>query len=330
VLGSATQTSSMSYQLFSAQAKAQPGVTVGAHSMGLGAGDPTFITVNGQRVEMPYGRGLNVVVIDWGSGQVTHRERFDTGHSPEPAEAFASLIEQLAFGQIVAVAVMGEYATRFVTERARRACRMLGSKDFDEQFSRQNSSWAIVGCKGLGAGSVPETINRHEGAAEVESWIPLSPDKAIWSGVTIPIKPIIFVVILVFAIISFVTSIFVLTNSSSGTSPPRSRRRKALLIAIDYTGIPQLDLAGYPSEIVAKVQRSLANRQLFDADDITFMTDQAFKPNLIPSRANIEAALNERLNDAKDYDVLYIHYLGHGDCDTTNPSDPQAFITVLQ
>ena len=333
VLGSDTQTAFLSYQLFPARAKTWPGATVRAHSMGMDAGDPTFITVNGQRVEMPYGRGLNVVVIDWGSGDVTHRERFDTGGaSKEPAEAFASLIEQLPFGQIVAVAVMGEHATRSITARARRACQMLGSKDIAEQFSTQNSSWAIVGCKGMGPGAAAETLNRHDGAAEVEAWIPLSPDKAIRSGVGHPAWLIaIFVAIFVLAILSIVTVIYNLaTDSRSPPDPPRKRRRKALLIAIDYTGIPELDLAGYPSEIVDRVQRTVANLQLVDANHIHFMTEQAADPNLLPSRPNIEAQLNDLLSDAVNGDVLYVHYLGHGNRDTTEPNNPQSFITVLQ
>jgi hypothetical protein len=208
---------------------------------------------------------------------------------------------------------------------------MLGSKDSDAQVSTQNASWAIVGSKGVGSGAAPETLNRHEGAAGVEAWIPLAPDKVIRSGVGLPLLAIFWVGVFLLACIILGGAIYTLsTDSRLPPEPSPPRRRKALLIAIDYTGIPLLDLAGYPSDIGEKVQRTLANLQLFAADDITFMTAQASDPKFLPSRTNIETELNNLLSNAVDDAVLYVHYLGHGNRDTTDPNHPQSFITVLQ
>ncbi len=115
------------------------------------------------------GRGLNVVVFDETSGTPLQAGTYDTYASAVAADTFAALIEGLPAGRIVAVAAMDE-ATRQLTERARRACEMIGSGLIRNLGVR--GSWALIGRKGSAPGSVPEAVG-NVSPVGVETWFAL-------------------------------------------------------------------------------------------------------------------------------------------------------------
>ncbi len=337
VIGSRSQTSHLRFQLFTKAALERSGVTVRCYSAGKEFGNAAWITVNGRRVERDYTRGLNVVIIDPQNGEVTQSKTFDTHETRTEADAFAAFIEQLPFGMIVGIAVM-DAATNNLNERARLACRSIGSEFIDQLEHRQ--SWAIVGIKGVGPGSVSEMFNAS-GATEVQAWFPLPPPKKLLFAL-----PAIGAAALFFAIFAVASAIAVLpfigkneiAPDQSEPLPildiqkPPSTQRKAVFVAIDYTQFPLapsgLGLGDLASQNVEKTRRAMVNTGTLAARNITYLSEAASNPALKPSYDNVKAALQNLVRNAGDGDLLYFHFLGHGNNDTRKSPAEHWLITL--
>lgn len=112
------------------------------------------------------GRGLNVAVLSEATGELVEFHNYDTHASAADADAFAALVERTPVGHFVVVAAMDE-ATNSLTERAKRACEMIGSGLIRNLMDR--GSWAIIGRKGCAPGSAPEAL-MNDGAVGIETW----------------------------------------------------------------------------------------------------------------------------------------------------------------
>lgn len=113
--------------------------------------------VDGSVIDMPggYARGLNVALLDRnGLRSSRPRSSIHTATSGA-ADAFAALIEGTPEGQVVAIAVQDE-AWQRLNDRAKRACRAIGSALIDQLGYR--GSWAIVGAKGRAMGTAAEMV----------------------------------------------------------------------------------------------------------------------------------------------------------------------------
>jgi|GEM_PF-2628894 len=317
-LGVSQQTARVGFQLFTRAARQAPGVSVLASSQGSSAGNAASISVNGQRVDLAYGRGLNVAVIDRKTGRVTDRQNFDTYDSVSAADAFAALVEQLPFGSLVAVAVMDE-ATSHLTDRAKRALRMLGSGGVF-QLGYHNS-WAMVGMKGSGAGSAFESLSAS-GPVCAELWVPLDTRttgtlRAVGLIGFLVLALVVLVVAVVVEVILFATMAPSATPDTPTNKPPTPppppptpTKRKALLVALDYTDTA-LALGTYGTNALGDFQRALINANYFTTDQVMVLTDEKDKKAV--SLSNVKATLmNTLVKDARPGDVLCFYFFGHG------------------
>lgn len=139
-------------------------------SAGYSVGDMAQIMVDSTVVNMPsgYGRGLNVAVVDETSGALLQTQVYDTSADSKNADAFADFIEQVPIGRLIAIAVKDE-ATENLTDRARRACEMIGSGLIRNLAYR--GSWAIMGVKGTPPGSALEQLD-NDAPTSVSIWVP--------------------------------------------------------------------------------------------------------------------------------------------------------------
>jgi len=313
-LGAIQHASLVKYQLFTGSAKQYPGIAVRVYSAGFDTGNAAFIDVNNQRVTMSYSRGLNVVLIDRATGHITGQQTFDTFTSTTAANDFAALIEGLPFGIIVAVAVLDDASSQ-LNERGKRACRMIGSASI-YQLGYQNS-WAIVGMKGTGAGSATEALSTN-GAVSIESWIPLSSTSHVqplwlWLAFLGIVGVVVILVIFEYHILRAndpQTPSFDLRTLRPATT------RKALLVAIDYTGMPGLDIGNSATSAMASMQSKIINGgYITTTKDIVILTDLEDKKNV--STVKVKTALQELVSGAKAGDVLYFYFFGHGASITT-------------
>jgi hypothetical protein len=125
-------------------------------SRGYNAGSDCLIRVNGVDVGVGrYGRGLNVAVLDQTTGSLLEFKSYDTNDSSAEADSFARAIEDLPIGRFVLVGVRDD-AQRSLTDRARRACQLIGSaRIYDLQY---RYSWALIGQKGAAPGTRSEDL----------------------------------------------------------------------------------------------------------------------------------------------------------------------------
>lgn len=128
-----------------------------AQSGGFFAGNFTKIELSrdGQQqlVQVTYGRGLNVCILDPYDGTVIQTASFDTHISLEESEEFAKLIQLLEPGTLVIVVAQDDCKEN-LTEAAHYACDSLGSLLIRSVKYRE--SWCIIGEKGAIKGTVPE------------------------------------------------------------------------------------------------------------------------------------------------------------------------------
>ena len=153
---------------------------VWVYSAGYTVGNNAFFVLNGRQVRMPYGRGLNVVLLAR-DGTVQLAATYDTCGSTAASDAFAAVIEQAPAGQIVAIAVLDE-ASNNLTARAKQACQSLGSSSIGQLGYR--GSWALVGAKGRAAGTAAEGLCNN-GPAFCSSWVSTRVESSAgkWLGV---------------------------------------------------------------------------------------------------------------------------------------------------
>ena len=76
-------------------------------SLGYKNGDRVSISINGKE-HSPNKPGINVVVMDFVTFQVTEAVSFDTGHDKEASEQLIECIDMIPVGTLVFIAVRGE------------------------------------------------------------------------------------------------------------------------------------------------------------------------------------------------------------------------------
>ncbi|KAI7857406.1 peptidase C14, caspase domain-containing protein [Circinella umbellata] len=87
-------------------------------------------------------------------------------------------------------------------------------------------------------------------------------------------------------------------------------RKRALLIGINYFGT-EAELGGCIND-VHNIKNFLITLYNFKEEDMVILTDDQQDPRMIPTRANIIAAMQWLVNDAQDNDSFFFHYSGHG------------------
>ncbi|KAF8581082.1 peptidase C14 [Ramaria rubella] len=87
-------------------------------------------------------------------------------------------------------------------------------------------------------------------------------------------------------------------------------RKKALCIGINYVGLSG-ELRGCHND-ARNVVNFLCSRFSYKQDDIVVLMDNTPDPRKIPTRANIIAAMQWLVRDARPNDSLFFHYSGHG------------------
>lgn len=125
------------------------------HSAGLDAGGDlgfAHIYVNGKDV-IKGQRGLNVAVIDPGSGNVQQTARFDFAADTTAGARLLDFTKGIADGQIVALAVMDDASHHFDANAA-QALRLIGAQA--DLTGRLRNSYAAIGVKGAAAGTALE------------------------------------------------------------------------------------------------------------------------------------------------------------------------------
>ena len=131
---------------------------ISVDSAGYTVGNYAKLNIDGSDPFSTKGRGLNVAIIDQNSRSVLRTEKFDTHKYSSHSNNFATLINSLPSGRIVAIAVLDE-ATNRLTTSAKQACKSIGSNLINQLRSR--GSWAIIGRKGASAGTVPEALSNN-------------------------------------------------------------------------------------------------------------------------------------------------------------------------
>jgi hypothetical protein len=112
--------------------------------------DFAFITVGfGEKAvdASAHRRGINLAVINPGSGTVEAVKGFDTAANEFEAEALAEFVANIPEDQIVVVATQGPDATRFLTPAAQSALATIGANS-----QGVNAPLSIIGVKGADSG----------------------------------------------------------------------------------------------------------------------------------------------------------------------------------
>jgi hypothetical protein len=148
----------MTTEVSEEEGAAATALRVVAASAGMDVGNSASVIIDDITVDFPGGtnRGLNVVVFDVSSYDIRWARTFDTHASTTAADEFAGLIEGLPLGLAVAIAVQDDAAAH-LTDRAKRACQLLGScLAWNLGF---RDSWALVGQRGSAPGSAAEQLS---------------------------------------------------------------------------------------------------------------------------------------------------------------------------
>jgi hypothetical protein len=141
-------------------------VTVFALSAGFRAGNYAKIEIQLDEkpttVDMPYGRGLNVCLIDPIDGSILETASFDTHVSKDESDEFARLIDFIEPG-VISVVCCRDDCYENLTEAAKVACESMGSSIIRDVSYRD--SWCMIGEKGLKRGNAVEMLKKDgEGA----------------------------------------------------------------------------------------------------------------------------------------------------------------------
>ena len=76
-------------------------------SLGYKNGDRVSILINGKE-HCPNKPGINIVVMDFTTFNVTEAAAFDTGHDKEASDHFVEFVDMIPIGTLVFIAVRGE------------------------------------------------------------------------------------------------------------------------------------------------------------------------------------------------------------------------------
>ena len=87
--------------------------------------------------------------------------------------------------------------------------------------------------------------------------------------------------------------------------------KKALLIGINYIHCPDVDLRGCIDDVV-NMQSMLLTHYGYTAENITILRDDTTDPALMPTRANMLAAMRTLFLHSELLSEVWFHYSGHG------------------
>lgn len=88
-------------------------------------------------------------------------------------------------------------------------------------------------------------------------------------------------------------------------------KRMAVLVGCNYPNTKN-ELHGCHNDVLA-MKEVLISRFMFDPNNIELLIDKQGGSDLVmPNGANIMKALHKMVDQAKNGDVLYFHYSGHG------------------
>ncbi|KAL8509512.1 hypothetical protein ACS0TY_016650 [Phlomoides rotata] len=87
-------------------------------------------------------------------------------------------------------------------------------------------------------------------------------------------------------------------------------KKLALLVGCNYPNTPH-ELHGCHNDVLAMREVLVSTRFGFDPNCVELLIDKPGSP-IMPTGANIKAALNSMVDRAEDGDVLFFHYSGHG------------------
>lgn len=87
--------------------------------------------------------------------------------------------------------------------------------------------------------------------------------------------------------------------------------KKALLIGINYTSIPDITLNGCIDDIV-NMRNVLIDAYDYQASNITLLRDDTNEPTTQPTLTNIISQLNLLASQSSSLDEIWVHYSGHG------------------
>ena len=135
-------------------------------SAGSGSLGGLQFSINGHTSSMPGHRGIRVVIIEEGRCAVESINSYDTHYLPVYSTQLSHLIASIPTGRIIVASVYDEASSRLL-ENAKQALESIGSSLIRNLGYRD--AWAIVGRKGAGMGSVPEShvrsVNRGSSSA---------------------------------------------------------------------------------------------------------------------------------------------------------------------
>jgi hypothetical protein len=90
-----------------------------------------------------------------------------------------------------------------------------------------------------------------------------------------------------------------------------SSTKKALLIGINYTSIPEIKLNGCIDDVV-NVRNVLIDAYDYSSANITMLRDDFTDPAFTPTRDNILQCLSTLAQQSSSLDEIWVHYSGHG------------------
>lgn len=98
--------------------------------------------------------------------------------------------------------------------------------------------------------------------------------------------------------------------------------KKALLVGVNYTSIPEVKLAGCIDDIV-NISEVLQDSYDYDIKDITMLRDDIKKPSTMPTRSNILTNLSNLVKQSANLSEIWFHYSGHGSQIAAGPNSDE-------
>ncbi|XP_015759661.1 PREDICTED: uncharacterized protein LOC107338925, partial [Acropora digitifera] len=132
-------------------------IPVNIKSSGYKTGDQASICINGKEYSLNK-PGINIVVMDLLTFQVTERASFDTGHDKEASEQLIECIDMIPVGSLVFIAVRGE-ANYFLSDKAKICLKDVGLEECD---FKTGELWSLCGYKNRDKGTAVAFLQGYD------------------------------------------------------------------------------------------------------------------------------------------------------------------------
>ncbi|XP_067026328.1 uncharacterized protein [Acropora muricata] len=132
-------------------------IPVNIKSSGYKTGDQASICINGKEYSLNK-PGINIVVMDLLTFQVTERASFDTGHDKEASEQLIECIDMIPVGSLVFMAVKGE-ANYFLSDKAKMCLKDVGLEECD---FKTGELWSLCGYKNRDKGTAVAFLQGYD------------------------------------------------------------------------------------------------------------------------------------------------------------------------